>query len=348
LNRLPVTARRIFLWLFAPLVLIGVLALSPVGTVGPAQLGMCIRITDVDATTVNREFDLMAAMKVTWVRADFDWSAIESQRGQFNWAYPDRVVQEASARRMTVVALIAYTPDWARPHGTTSHTPPDRVSDYADFAKAAAARYAPLGVRTWEIWNEPNTSEFWQPRPDPDRYGGLFRAAAVAIRASDPGATLLTGGITRGADAAGGATISQTTYLEHLYANGTAQLANAVAVHPYSFPWLPTEHSPSLVGGFHDLPTLRSLMVRHGDAGKKIWITEFGAATGTAPDAMSATGQAKTIVQARRQVQYWDWAGPLIYYELRDEGTDRSDIQQNFGLVRRDLSLKPAAKALMD
>jgi polysaccharide biosynthesis protein PslG len=53
-------------------------------------------------------------------------------------------------------------------------------------------------------------------------------------------------------------------------------------------------------------------------------------------------------LQSLRQVQYWDWAGPLIYYELRDDGTDRSDIQQNFGVVRRDLSLKPAAKVLMD
>jgi polysaccharide biosynthesis protein PslG len=340
--------RRIYVWLLVPVVLIVLLALSSVRAVGPAQLGMCIQIADADAATVSREFDLMAAMKVKWIRADFDWSGIESQRGQFNWAYPDRVVQEASARRMNVVALIGYTPGWARPPGTTSHAPPDQVSDYADFAYAAAARYAPLGVRTWEIWNEPNTSDFWQPRPDPDRYAELFRAAAGAVRAADPGATLLTGGLTRGTDAADGATLSQTTYLEHLYANGTAQLANAVAVHPYSFPWLPMENRPSVPGGFHDLPALHSLMVRHGDAEKKIWITEFGAPTGTVPGAVSERGQANTILQARRQVQYWDWAGPLIYYELRDGGTNPTDVEQNFGLVRRDLSLKPAGKALMD
>ncbi len=346
-RRLPRGTPGTLAWLLVPLVLVAVLALSPVGRVGPAQLGMCINIADADPATVSREFDLMAAMKVTWIRADFDWSGIESQRGQFNWSYPDRLVQEASARRMKVVAIIAYTPDWARPPGTTSHTPPDRVSDYANFANAAAARYAPLGVQTWEIWNEPNSSDFWKPRPDPDRYGQLFRAAAGAIRTADPGATLLTGGLTRGTDVAGGASLSQKTFLERLYANGTAQLANAVAVHPYSFPWLPTDDPPNLVGGFHDLPALRDLMVRHGDAGKKIWITEFGAATGTVPGAMSARDQADTVVQARRQVRHWEWAGPLIYYELRDAGTDRSDIQQNFGLVRRDLSLKPAARALM-
>lgn len=335
------------MWLLVPVALVGVLALSRVPPAGPAQLGMCVNLWDTDDATVSREFDLMAAMKVTWIRADFDWSGIESQHGRFDWSYPDRVVRDASARRMNVVAILAYTPAWARPQGTTTHTPPDQLSDYANFAHAAVARYAPLGVRTWEIWNEPNTSDFWQPRPDPDRYGDLFRGAAAAIRSVDPGATVLTGGITRGTDAADGSRVSQKTYLERLYANGTAQLASAIAVHPYSFPWLPTEHPPTLVGGFHDLPRLRDLMVRHGDAGKKIWITEFGAATGTVPGAMSPTDQADTVVLARRQVRYWSWAGPLIYYELRDSGTDRKDIEQNFGVVRRDLSLKPAAKALM-
>ena len=74
LNRPTASARRILVWLFVPLVLLGVLALSPVGPVGPVQLGMCVNIADADAATVGREFDLMAAMKVTWIRADFDWS----------------------------------------------------------------------------------------------------------------------------------------------------------------------------------------------------------------------------------------------------------------------------------
>jgi polysaccharide biosynthesis protein PslG len=348
LRRLPLGARRALVWLVAPVLLVGVLALTPAGPAGPPQLGMCVNLMNADAATVSREFDLMAAMKVTWIRTDFDWSGIESQRGQFNWDYPDRVVREASARGINVIALMAYTPAWARPPGTTTHVPPDQVADYANFARAAAERYAPLGVRTWEIWNEPNTSDFWQPRPDPDRYGQLFRATAEAVRGVDPGATLLTAGLTRGADSADGTTISQLTYLDRLYANGSAQLASAIAIHPYSFPWLPSEHPRALVGGFHDLPVLHDLMVRHGDGGKKIWITEFGAATGTALGAVSGTDQAGTIVQARRQVQFWDWAGPLIYYELRDEGTDRNDLQQNFGVLRRDLSLKPAAKALMD
>jgi hypothetical protein len=299
-----------------------------------------------DAATVKREFDLMAAMHVNWVRMDFDWSAIENDRGQFNWTYPDLIVNEASARHMNVVAILDYTPHWARSSGTTSHVPPQDSSDYANFARIAAARFAPHGVRTWEIWNEPNTSDYWQPRPDANAYGVLFRVAAEAIRGVDPHAILLTGGLTRGADIPD-ARISQTTYLDQLYSNGTAQLADGIAVHPYSFPSLPMDVNQAADGGLKDLPALHALMDRHGDGSKKIWITEFGAPTGTGSGAISEEGQAAAVVQAGQQVQLWDWAGPLIYYELLDDGDDRTDIEQNFGVLRRDLTPKPAGVALM-
>ena len=314
---------------------------------GPLEIGMSVRMWGTDPATIGRQFDLMDAMHVTWVRADFDWSAIEGDRGHFNWAYPDQIVKEASARGMKVLAILDYTPSWARPSGTTSHAPPDQASDYATFAEAAARRYTPLGVRNWEIWNEPNTSEYWEPSPDANRYGELFRAAATAIRGVDPNATLLTGGLTRGADTPDGRRVSQIAYLQQLYSNGTAQLADAIAVHPYSFPLLPMQAYQE-VGGFNDLPALHDLMSRHGDGDKKIWITEFGAATGTGYGAVAENDQANAIMQARERVQTWNWAGPLIYFEMRDGGTDQGDLQQNFGVVRRDLSPKASGEALMN
>ncbi len=309
------------------------------------EIGMNVQLADSDAATIERAFDLMAAMHVTWIRMDIDWSTIENGPGQFNWAYTDQIVIESMARHMNVIGLISYTPQWARSSGTTNHVPPDHLSDYANFARIVTARYAPFGLRTWEIWNEPNGNQFWQPGPDANEYGALFRVAAAAIRGVEANATLLTGGLTPGPDYGG--LVSQTTYLDQLYSNGTAQLADGIAVHPYSFPSLPMDPNQLAVGGFKDLPALHALMDRHGDGRKKIWITEFGAPTGTAPQAVSEEAQAAAVVQARQQVQLWDWAGPLIYYGLRDNGNDRSNILLNFGVLRRDLTPKPAGVALM-
>ena len=315
------TGRRSLLRLLS-LVLIGFTALSCQAP-APGGIGMTLHFRGADAALVKRQFDLMADMNVAWVRFDLDWSAVETERGRFDWAFPDIVVDEAQSHGMKVLGVLAYTPAWARSSTigdptTASRSRPDRWSDYASFARVAAERYAPRGVGTWEIWNEPNSSKFWPPRPDANEYGGLFRVAAAAIRSADPDATLLIGGLAPKYDEPDGG-ISPTEYLEQLYGNGTAQLADGIAAHPYSFPALPTDTSPqTIIGGFKDLPALHTVTDEQGDGRKRIWITEFGAPTGTGPNAVSEEDQSKALLQARQQVQDWGWAGPLIYYELVD------------------------------
>ncbi len=319
---------------------------APVASARAPDIGMCVRMQYAGPAEIEQQFGLMAQMNVKLVRVDFDWSAIEGQRGRYNWSYTDRMVDAARARNMRVVALMSYTPGWARPPGTDSHTPPLSDADFGGFARAAASRYAPLGVRDWEIWNEPNSSDYWVPKPDVEKYGTLFRAAAEAIRGVDATATLITGGLTRGTDTPDGRRLAQATFVDAMYRNGIAQTADAIAVHPYSFPALPVGVGP--VGGFAELPELHALMQRWGDADKKIWITEFGAPTGNAPEAMSERDQAATLTAAGRMAESWDWLGPLIFYELKDAGTDPTDLEQNFGMVRADLSLKDAGKSLLD
>lgn len=309
---------------------------------------MSVNLVGADDAEMNRQFDLLSAMNVKLVRFDFDWSAIEGVKGKFDWSFTDRMVRVASAHNMKVLALLTYSPIWTRPPGTTSHVPPTNVADFATFARTAAQRYFPLGVDRWEIWNEPNISDFWQPTPNIDQYGALFRAANTAVRDIDPQAMVLTGGLTRGTTSEDRKRISQTEFINGLYANGSAQLAGAIAIHPYSFPTLPAVGGPAAAGRFADLPAVHAVMDRWGDGGKKIWATEFGAPTGTDDEAMTEADQAKSFVQAEQMAQAWDWMGPVIIFELRDHGTDRSDTEQNFGVLNNDLTPKEAGRALLD
>ena len=336
------------------LVMIGLSALSCSSPTPPkqAEIGMFLHFRGADATTIGRQFDLMEAMDVTWVRIDMDWSVIESTRGQFDWTLTDTFVDEAAAHKMNVLGVVAFTPQWARASAPDDdpellrHYRPDRLSDFADFARAAAQRYTPKGVRSWEIWNEPNSGQFWPPLQNADEYGEMFRQVAPEIRGVDSEATILIGGLATTPDAPDPGT-SPVEFLEQLYGNGTAQLADAVAAHPYSFPSLPMDADQQRSGGFKDLPALRAVMEKHDDGQKKIWITEFGAPTGTSARAVSEEDQATALSQARQQVESWDWAGPLIYYELFDGGTDPTDAEQNFGILREDLAPKAAAIDLL-
>jgi hypothetical protein len=331
------------------LLLIGLATLSckdPIPPTKPVPIGMTLHFRGADPANIARQFELMAAMKMSWVRIDIDWSAVESQRGQFDWGYSDAIVREAAARRMNVLTVLAYTPAWTRSSASSNYAArPDHLDDFANFTRAAAERYAAQGVHAWEIWNEPNTHKFWPSRPDAKEYGRLFRAASDAIRGVDAAATVLIGGLAPnyGDDESD---IDPASYLEQLYADGTAQLADGIAAHPYSFPALPMDTVQPMVGGFKDLPKLHGVMDAHGDGQKKIWITEFGAPTGTGPNAVSEDAQSTALLQARREVAAWPWAGPLMYYELVDGGTDLTDIEQNFGVYRHGLAPKAAAIAL--
>jgi hypothetical protein len=53
-------------------------------------------------------------------------------------------------------------------------------------------------VEYYEIWNEPNI-EYWNPVPNPEDYGKLFKASAEAIHRTDPAAKTVFGGLS-GAD----------------------------------------------------------------------------------------------------------------------------------------------------
>ncbi|MDP9019821.1 MAG: hypothetical protein M3N25_03300, partial [Actinomycetota bacterium] len=143
-------------------------------------------------------------------------------------------------------------------------------------------------------------------------------------------------------DASDGSQISPKTFLERVYAAGGGGSFDAVGMHPYSFPARPMDPTTASWNTFYRLPLIRDVMVANGDGAKQIWSTEFGAPTGTADSAVSDSEQAAILSDGYEAVAGWDWHGPLLWYSLRDEGTDPADRDQNFGLVKKDFSPKPA------
>jgi hypothetical protein len=281
-----------------------------------------------------------------WLRIDINWAEIQNDGPlQYDWSPTDRVVQAANAQGLHVLGGIEYTPWWARPTGTTSMFGPDPVT-YAAFAALAASHYARLGVHTFEIWNEPNRTVFWQPAPNPAAYAAILKTADLAIRAVDPTATVLTGG-TAPAPTSGG-NYSPIDFLKGIYAAGDKRFFDAVADHPYTWPILPGAKRPESAWyqmyGTH--PSLRSVMIANGDGAKKIWVTEFGAPTdGPTGTFVSDSQQAKTLTRAYKLFAGYRWAGPLFFFQGRDLGADRATDQDFFGLTRADFSPKPAFTA---
>jgi len=318
----------------------------PAPTTSASRFGIAAggNMHNLTATELGQNLDMYKSAGSRWVRVDVNWELIE--RGgpaSYDWASFDRVMQAATARGLQVVAGILYTPAWARPANTTGTYPPTDLTDYANFARAAVQHYAPMGVHTWEIWNEPNIG-FWSPSPDPARYAQMLKLAYSAIKQADPSAFVISAGLSP--YGAYGQTSAQQmnplTFLERMYAAGAAGSFDALGWHPYNYTGIFFHPSSAWSQVAETSPSARSMMVANGDGAKQIWGTEFGAPTGTSSSAVSEVSQAQLVKDGYAKWKTWSFAGPLFWYSGRDAGTNTADREQNFGLVHSDYSAKPS------
>ncbi len=298
-----------------------------------------------DPASQSRDLDVDHNAGARWLRTDINWTQIQNGGPtSYDWGPIDNVVHGAQARGMQVLGTIVYTPSWARPPGTEPSYGPNPAL-YAAFAAVAVKHYAAMGVHAYEIWNEPNIQTFWTPAPNASAYAALLKAAYVAIKAADPSATVVTGGTSPAPS--DGTNISPADFLSGIYAAGGKGFFDAVGHHPYCAPAVPgdaQDWSP-WYQMYGTQKSLRSVMSDNGDAGKKIWATEFGAATSGPSGAVSEAKQAEMITKGYQLWAGYSWAGPMFSYQGRDLGTDPSTRENFFGLMRNDFSPKPAYSA---
>jgi polysaccharide biosynthesis protein PslG len=311
---------------------------GPVDRAGFAEGSSLMGRSDAALTA---ELDGIAATGAAWLRVDINWHAVQLNGPQaYDWWHVDRVIQAARARGLKVLALIAYTPPWARPPGGTDMSPPADISQFANFARTAVQRYAPVGVRDWEIWNEPNLGMFWAPAPDPAKYAALLAMTYDTIKATDPHANVLSGGLSPAPD--GPTTMAPVTFLQRIYQAGARGKFDAVAHHPSNYPYMPMKPEPdynwNAFGGV--TPKLNETMVANGDGHKKIWGTEMGAPT---VQGMTPEYVADYLTEAYTVWKSWSYTGPLLWFSYRDAWYDPDDPEANFGLVRTDGTPKEPA-----
>jgi hypothetical protein len=297
-----------------------------------------------------------------WIRVDVSWAAVQAAGPtSYDWVAFDRIMHGAHNRGLKVLVTLADTPAWDRPAGCPSEfCHPASDPPFARFAAAAAKRYAPLGVHTWEIWNEENTPGGWEPAPDAAQYTALLKQASRAIRGVDKTAHVVTGGLAAVLSTNGN--VATRTFLRRVCDLGGNKVIWAVGYHPYTFPYLASYQPTTWDTAWQKIattnPSMLSILRSHGTPDVKIWLTEYGAPTdgpGAAADSNAATAdtdhvteawQARLAVNAIRTAAHDPHVAALFWYADRDLSADATSTQQSFGLRRADGSTKPAFTAI--
>lgn len=301
---------------------------------------------NLSPSELRADFAAVRDSGATWVRVDFSWSRVEQEEGVYDWADLERVVATAVDHDLRVLALLTYSPEWARPECDTDKCPPEDPEPFAAFAAAAARHFSPDDVQAWEIWNEPNISAFWSPEPDVNRYAELLTKTVDAVREANSDAFVVSAGLSPAYS--DGVDIAPLDFVEALYELDAMDGVDAVGIHPYSSTSLPLAEGTEEWNTFLQMQELHVLMAEHGDGDKQVWATEFGVATGEDRRATTEERQTEIVEQGFQHFAdgTWPWLGMMFAYSVRDTADDPEDWQSGFGLLRHDGTPKPAYDAL--
>lgn len=276
------------------------------------------------------------------VRIGANWGEIERIRGHRDWTELDMRIERARDAGLRPLLVIQTIPEWLSiPSGPITDEHRRFAAEFGEFAGAVADRFG-HEVDDYEIWNEPNLHKFW-PDPNVEHYVELLKAAYGEIHAADGDATVITGGLAPAPD--GPQTIAPLTFLNRLYDLGGGDYSDAIGMHPYSYPELPSGNSEW--NTFRSLTDVVDLMVSRGDGRKQVWLTEYGAPTGGS-SGVSPQRQAEMVTEAYELATANRSIGPIFIYTLIDGGAPTWDSEAHFGLYYTNQSPKPAVAALQD
>lgn len=320
---------------------------------------------------------------VSWIRRNgLLWSAVEPSPGERRWeamAALERELARYDEANFAVILIVRSTPTWAQatPGSSCGAIQPEQLSAFAEFMYDVVKRYSapPFNVHTWELWNEPDVdpalvqpnSVFgcWGDATSP-RYGGeayaeMLQAVYPRIKAADPGAQVLVGGLLLDCDpfnppetSPGSGNMkdcSASRFLEGVLENGGGAYFDGISFHAYDFyfgtpgqygnlNWNSTWETTGPVAGAK-ASYIREMLARYGVAGKFLMNTEQALLCGSGAE---ETCQSEAYQRTKAGYVAQSYAGAVaegltanIWFSLKG--------WRGSGLVDSDLNPLPAYTA---
>lgn len=290
----------------------------------------------------DHEIAQAKALHARIVRIDFPWAVFEPKGPVLDpraLAFSDRLLTDAEAAHIKVVATVATTPCWASSapasilrecalgRGAKAGSwPPTDDGAYAALLGALAQRYGSK-LHAIEVWNEPDqeNEDYFAGPEKAVRYARLLRAAYPAVKAVSP-ATMVLGGSLVG---------SNGNFLKALYAAGIKGYYDGLSVHYYNLT-------------LGSLRSIRETQTANGDS-KPLWLDEFGW-TSCWPGrrieqeqaCVSRKVQALNLRNALREMARAPYLAAATVYKLEDSKAE------SFGALTRTGAHKPAFKGLRE
>lgn len=296
----------------------------------PFQVGLSVHLSTVPPDFA-KEFNTIQSAGVNSLRDEALWSIVEREPGKL--AIPkdlDAFVDRALSLHLQVLLLLTYG---------------NRFYDSGDKprSKSALQAYARYGVfvvqhfkgrvHEYEMWNEWNGMVGGTSRGGARDYVHFLQVVYPKLKAADPSATFI--GCATG--------YVPMDWLTKVFDAGGLKYMDAVSVHPYDF-----DQADRTAEGWARTMYSVERLLRHYSGGSDVplYVTEMGWPTMVGPNSSSLVEQATDLSQLYLLARTMPFIKGVWWYDLRDDGWNASNKEDNFGVVKADLKPKPVLSAL--
>ncbi len=294
--------------------------------------------TDIDSIGMEILLDAAQNAGLTSIRDECWWSEIEKVKGIFTFPHTvDRLIRSIQRRGLSVLMILNYNnPLYAEGAGSGISTNSNRIA-FTRYCQEVVKRYARLGVKCYEIWNEPNVKSFWAPQPSAMEYLQLLKMVYPSIKRIDSTVTVVAGATSPAEmDPPIQGHVVWLRYMTELFENDGGRHMDGLSFHFYRFDRGPEAYLTQ------DVQNLQSIVGRN----RQLWITEAGYPTSSVWPNTSLEDQANYVARLYLFGRSVPNLTHIYYYDLRDDGTNAADNEANFGLLFHDNSPKPSYIAL--
>jgi polysaccharide biosynthesis protein PslG len=217
------------------------------------------------------------------------WSQIEPSKGNFLFNSRNRwrqttandltnVINAARKAGLKLVFRIVDPPDWAG--GAVYQLNPTHLEEYVH----EVVSYGSGTIEFIEVFNEMNLPREWGTSPtDPAAYVRLLQAAHRGAKGADPNVKVVSGAVSARTGGYGG-TMEDVDWLDGLYRAGGRDYFDLLGIHPYVGNLGPEADPSCTPMCFRTVELWRAVMEKHGDGGKKAFVTETGTLEHTSSD----------------------------------------------------------------
>lgn len=143
-----------------------------------------VTFSDLNGSNGDLNKSIANKMGISIVRLDIGWNHVEKSKGKYDWKNYDKKISAIQSKRLEVLPVLAYTPDWNKKYPNKIGSPPIDNEAWVEFVKAAVSRYTrpPFNVKFFQIWNEPTKKAKYWIGSNAEFINNIYIPAAKVIR----------------------------------------------------------------------------------------------------------------------------------------------------------------------